>query len=263
MRKDRLQGNTSLGYKECKESISIRIEAHKRYSNFSLEDWLEENLPFRKGDIVLDLGCGSGNFFPAYSSMLGDKGVIIGIDKSSELLAEASDKESDSSKILLECDMDHKLPFVAASFDHVVSTFAIYYADDPVCLLEDIWKVLKAGGRFCFIGPTDKNAAELYQFNKLVFGFDRDEKVDLRTNRLEKEFVSASASIFKNVTTDKIQRKLVFPDKGEFVKYYMATLLFEESVKRSGVKPLTEQLISIDFQSLEISKEMIVVWGRK
>jgi len=56
---------------------------------------------------------------------------------------------------------------------------------------------------------------------------------------------------------------LVFPDKAEFIKYYMATLLFEESVRKTGLKPHAKKLMDIDLDNVEISKEMVVLQGDK
>ncbi|GEM_PF-4093513 len=82
-----------LGYKESIDALSVRIDAHKKFSNFSLEDWLEKNLSFGDGDTILDIGCGSGNFFPVFSRKIGERGVIVGIDQSRELLAKALKSE--------------------------------------------------------------------------------------------------------------------------------------------------------------------------
>lgn len=255
--------NTSLSYNERQDNLSIRIEANKRFSNFDLEDWLDECLPFKPGDIILDIGCGNGNLFRCYSRKLADRGVIVGIDQSKELLSEAIKREGTEPKVLLEWNMNDRFPFIERSFNHVISTFAIYYVDDVRAIIEDIKKVLKLSGEIFLIGPTSNNARELYEFNKKIFNFRRDEKAIRRTNRIEKEFYPAITDIFESVSAEKIPSKLVFPSKVEFITYYMATLLFEESVKKSGFKPNANKLLSFDTPSLEICKEIIVLRGRK
>lgn len=253
--------NSLLGYQEKVDALSIRIKAHKEFSNFSLENWLDVNLPFKEKNVILDIGCGSGNLLPVYANKIGEKGAIVGIDQSPNLLAEASKLKIDTPFVLLEWDMNNRLPFMEKSFDYVISTFAIYYANDVRSILEDIKRVLKLDGQFLLIGPNDNNAAELYQFNKKIFGFDRNETADRRTNRLNKEFYPIAASIFKNVSLQKIDSKLIFPNKHEFVQYYMATLLFEESIKQAGFRLKYEEIMAIDLPSLEVSKEMIALWG--
>lgn len=254
----------SLSYTETPDALSIRIRAHKEYSNFSLEDWLDKNITLREGDAILDLGCGGGNLFPAYSDKIGEKGTIVGIDQSADLLEKANVlKTTSSSIVLLKLDINQPFPLIKESFDHVISTFAIYYVEDPILVLEEIKRILKNTGEIVLIGPADKNAAELYEFNKTVFGFGRDDKVSLRTNRLEKEFYPSVDSLFKCVRLEKIPSKLIFPNKMEFVKYYMATLLFEESAIKTGMKPTMLELLSKELVSTEISKEMVVLRGQK
>ena len=253
----------SIGYQEKFDALAVRIDAHKKYSNFSLEDWLKENLSFEESDIVLDIGCGNGNLFPVYNQFLGKKGIIVGMDKSKELLSLAMACYTLTPKVILKGNMDGYLPFINNHFDYVISTFAIYYAENIDLTLNEIYRVLKPSGQFLFLGPTGENAKELYDFNKVVFGFEKDNKVTKRTNRIEMEFYPRTKIIFQHVTTNRIQRKLVFPDKEKFVEYYMATLLFEESGKKAGRFPDEESLIATEFTTLEISKEMIWLSGTK
>lgn len=262
-RKDICSPEMSLDYNEKADALAIRINAHKKYSNFSLEDWLRENLPFKKSNIILDVGCGNGNFLPTYSELIGETGIIVGLDKSKDIIKEAKTRDIPTPKVIIEADMNSYLPFAAGCFDYVISTFAIYYAKSEDFIYSEVKRVLKMSGQFLFLGPTDKNAKELHNFNKAVFGFKHNNKLKIRTNRLEREFYSHSKNFFHNITIEKIQRKIVFPDKKEFVEYYMATLLFEESVQKAGYLPNKKSLIELTLPSLEISKEMVLLKGEK
>jgi len=253
----------SLCYNEKKDKLKVRIEAHKRFSNFSLEDWIDENFSIKQGDVILDIGCGSGNLFSSYSKKLGTNGLIVGSDKSSELLSEAQQKSVETPTLLLEWDFNNKFPFIEGMFDYIISTFAVYYADNHEFLLKEMKRLLKSSGKVFFIGPSDNNAKELYDFNKKIFGFGRDEKITRRTNRLEKEFYPAFKETFKNVTLDTINSKLTFPTSEEFISYYQATLLFEESIKKYGVESISTDTLSAEVSTLKISKEMIVLCGEK
>lgn len=73
-----MNSDNSLGYDEKRNNLSIRIKAHKKFSNFSLEEWIEKHIPFNPGDIVFDIGCGNGNFSPTYGGEIGLSGVIVG-----------------------------------------------------------------------------------------------------------------------------------------------------------------------------------------
>jgi SAM-dependent methyltransferase len=254
---------SDLGYDEKSDALRIRIEAHKKYSNFSLEDWLAKNLPFAEGDVILDIGCGGGNFFPAYSHKLGREGVIVGVDKGADLLTKARNTAGETPRILLNWDMDQPFPFITESFDHVISSFAIYYARDVAALTKQIRDLLKPGGECLLIGPANQNAAELYEFNMVVFGIGRSEKVGRRTERLEVEFLPAVREEFSSCSSERIDSKLVFPDALEFLKYYRATLLFSESIARSGMPAPNNEVLLSKVACTQVSKEMIVVRGKK
>lgn len=255
--------NTGLGYQETQSALETRIQAHQKYSSFSLEEWVERYLPLSMGEILLDIGCGNGNLFPSYSKKLGNQGVIVGLDQSTNLLSNAAKREGVTPRLLLQWDMNQSFPFVENSFNLVVSFFAIYYADDVERIVTEIKRVLKTEGSLFLIGPTDRNAGELYDFNEKLFGIARDEKINRRTNRLEKEFSHTVQKVFGSIHCDKIPCKLVFPNREEFVRYYLATLLYEESVKKAGTAPTNNDISAIKMPSYEVSKEMIVLYSKK
>ena len=63
------------------------------------DDWrrrLVALLPVRNGDVVLDVGCGTGLCFPRLQSKIGATGRIIGIDESPDMLAIARGHIADS-----------------------------------------------------------------------------------------------------------------------------------------------------------------------
>jgi ubiquinone/menaquinone biosynthesis C-methylase UbiE len=260
-----IENNAShpLGYQETQDALAIRIRAHQEYSNFSLEEWVENNLPLNPGGTLLDIGCGDGNLFPSYAEKLRGRGAIVGGDQSEELLAKAAKRLDSIPTILFRLDMNDSLPFVANSFNIVVSTFAIYYVDDVERIVTDIKRVLAPGGSLILIGPTSQNAIELYSFNEKLFGFGMDEKGARRTDRLEKEFAPALQAVFGDLKIIKIPCKLVFPGREQFIRYYLATLLYQESIKKTGEKPTREELAAAVMPFYEISKEMIVLHGQK
>lgn len=49
----------------------------------------------RRGDIVLDLGCGTGLNFPALAEAVGGEGLVVGIDRSVDMLAMAHRRIAD------------------------------------------------------------------------------------------------------------------------------------------------------------------------
>lgn len=254
-----------IGYNETQNNLNIRIEAHKNFSSFSLEDWLDANLQAREGDHILDIGCGNGNLFPVYLKKLAGRGSITGLDKSKELLLQAQKKVVGIASALLQWDMNIRMPFLENTFDYALSTFAIYYVDDPGAIISNIKEVLKPGGEMFLIGPTENNAKELYEFNDRIFGScqNMNKIAAARTSRLEQEFYPAAEKTFGFAKRYTIPSRLTFPRKSDFLRYYTATLLFEESCKKAGFVPDPGKINAADLASCEISKEMVVIYGEK
>jgi demethylmenaquinone methyltransferase/2-methoxy-6-polyprenyl-1,4-benzoquinol methylase len=51
-----------------------------------------EELPLRRGDVVIDAGCGTGLCFPTLQQRIGPEGTIIGVDAAPDMLAVAADR---------------------------------------------------------------------------------------------------------------------------------------------------------------------------
>jgi SAM-dependent methyltransferase len=53
-----------------------------------------ERLPLRRGDVVLDVGCGTGLCFPFLLERVGPEGAVVGVDASPEMLKVAAERAS-------------------------------------------------------------------------------------------------------------------------------------------------------------------------
>src|SRR5438132_8732398 len=56
---------------------------------------LVSSLPLNRGDVVLDVGCGTGLCLPMLAERVGPTGTVVGIDESPQMLAEAERRVSD------------------------------------------------------------------------------------------------------------------------------------------------------------------------
>lgn len=123
---------------------------------------IEDLAGFKKGEKVLDLGSGTGN----YSIWLAKKGLYVtGVDQSKGMMNIAKKKvEEDNLSIdWIEADAT-QLPFPDGSFDIVISVTAIEFMDDIKGVLMEAKRVLNTNGRL-IIGVLTKNSpwGKLYQ----------------------------------------------------------------------------------------------------
>lgn len=91
---------------------------------------------------ILDVGCGAGDD-AAYFASLGAK--VHGIDASKEMIRHAKTRHPELTDVQV-ADMN-ALPFDDASFDIVVSKYALHYNEDLDEVFTEIARVLKSGGR--------------------------------------------------------------------------------------------------------------------
>jgi SAM-dependent methyltransferase len=95
--------------------------------------------PFRR---ALDLGCGTGRL----TRVLSQRGLTIGIDVSSAMLARARENES----LPLAQGDAFLLPFADASFDAVVALRLMFHFAELGSLLRQVKRVLALGGAVVF-----------------------------------------------------------------------------------------------------------------
>jgi ubiquinone/menaquinone biosynthesis C-methylase UbiE len=103
-------------------------------------------MPVEAGDVVLDLGSGSGYAGRALRETK-DAARSYGLDASPEMARNAREYTEDTRSGFLNGDFEH-LPFADDAIDHCWSMEAFFYARDPDAVLRELVRVLRPGGTF-------------------------------------------------------------------------------------------------------------------
>jgi arsenite methyltransferase len=117
--------------------------------------------PLLEGLEVLDLGCGAGRDAYLLSALVGEGGVVVGVDMTPEQLSVAEryiDYHRDAfgysaanvSFRLGYLERLHELGLTDASFDLIVSNCVINLCADKEAVLREALRVLKPGGELYF-----------------------------------------------------------------------------------------------------------------
>ena len=121
----------------------------------------------RPSQRVLDVGTGTGVVALEAAARVGAEGSVLGIDISEEMLATARAKAArlpQADRVELRRADVQALDLADASFDAVVSLFAIHHLSDPAEALRHMHRVLRPGGRLAVAvgsGPPLVSAAAL------------------------------------------------------------------------------------------------------
>jgi ubiquinone/menaquinone biosynthesis C-methylase UbiE len=255
---------TDLSYRESQTKLETRIRAHKAFANYDIEEWLDRFLESRRQHAVLDIGCGTGNHLGLYLRHVGDGGRVEGIDREPALIQSATETYRAATGVGVRvASMDERLPFEDECFDRVFSNFAIYNARDIRVTLLEIRRVLRGGGEVVLIGPTRRNAFELYEFNKRLTGTAIDEITLIRTDRIRTEVLPIARAVFGLVQAETINSFLTFPTGEEFIKYFKATMLYEEGAEKLGVTDEQMRGALSASRDIVLSKEMVALICRR
>ncbi len=96
------------------------------------------------GHDVLDVGCGTGVLAAASVEWVGHAGSVTGVDVNEDMLDVARAAQGDVSWVSGAAE---SLPFDDASFDRVVSQFALMFFVDPRAAIGEMARVLRPEGK--------------------------------------------------------------------------------------------------------------------
>lgn len=108
-----------------------------------------ENL-IRQGDTVVDLGSGAGNDAFIASKLVGEKGKVIGIDFTPDMIAKAN---ANTAKLhitnieFIEGEIEN-IPLPENSADVVISNCVMNLVEDKAKAYNEVFRILKNGGKF-------------------------------------------------------------------------------------------------------------------
>ncbi len=101
-----------------------------------------------EGKKILEIGCGRGFYLKSFRKLF-PEAEIVGVDKNKKYLAQIRVKGIK----LIEADAQ-KLPLADNYFENVVASEILEHVDDDKKVLEEIWRVLKNGGKTMITVPN-------------------------------------------------------------------------------------------------------------
>ena len=118
-----------------------------------LGDSLISRAAIRRGERVIDVGCGTGATTLELADQVGPEGSVLAIDLSAPMLALArrrsADRGQDNVRFLSADAQSHR--FEAAAYDLLISRFGLMFFSDSVAAFGNLRTALRPSGRLGFV----------------------------------------------------------------------------------------------------------------
>jgi ubiquinone/menaquinone biosynthesis C-methylase UbiE len=131
-----------------------------------------EYAAIKKGDTVVDLGSGAGNDVFIARAITGEKGKVIGIDFTPEMIEKANrnNQKLQYSNVEFKLGEIEEMPLNENTADVVVSNCVLNLVPNKQKAFSEIYRILKPGGHFCVsdivikgnLPENLKKSAEMY-----------------------------------------------------------------------------------------------------
>jgi arsenite methyltransferase len=236
-KQSKAKGNTSCcesssccttDYEVVGEDYS-KIKGYNKDANLGLGCGLPtEHASIKEGDTVVDLGSGAGNDVFIARRIVGEKGKVIGIDMTEEMIEKAKENNVrlGYNNVEFRFGEIENLPITTEQADVVVSNCVLNLVPDKKKAFEEIFRILKSGGHFSVsdivtsgaLPESLKSVAELYA-GCVSGAISKEEYLDI-----------IKLSGFENIKVQK-ERAICLPD--EFLKKYLSENELEDYKKSS------------------------------
>jgi radical SAM protein with 4Fe4S-binding SPASM domain len=182
----------------------------------------------KKGETIVDLGAGGGIDCFIAAKKLGKNGKVIGIDMTDEMLEKARESAKKVATVLgydvveFRAGNIMELPVESNSVDLVISNCVINLTEDKSKVLEEIYRILKPGGRFIISDiVSDKPVPGYLKRDKELWNACLSGALtDMKFTEITENAGFSNVNMTKNYLYKKV----------EFIEFYSITL--------KGTKPL-------------------------
>ena len=160
--------------------------AHREYFNRLAPEWNNQieddpllidhliNFVVKRGEMVLDIGCGTGRMSKYIAGIVGEEGLVVAEDISERMLEEGK-KEIGNSQILWLCDDVSMLSLKENTFDKIICFSSFPHFLNKLAALKEMRRVLVPSGRLLILHTS--SSEELNRFHSSLDGIVKHDRL--------------------------------------------------------------------------------------
>lgn len=215
------------------KKLEIRIETHKQFSTYDINDWILSCVQPCNNEKLLDIGCGTGEQILSFTKNCGTLSKILAIDASAESLKIVEKKclEKNIEKLqTIQDNMDNipKLLKNTEKFDLIISCFALYYSKNIPEIISCIKNLLSTRGRFFVCGPMEGNNSELIEFHSQIL----KSPIESTDFPMTKTILPEIKKNFSIIEEFNFSNPLHFPDPNSLIQYWKSYYLYNQYIEK-------------------------------
>ena len=214
-----------LKEKQYKKSrwLEARIAIHKRFGTDkqSFHEWVWDHLDVKRPVSILDVGCGTAQFWNENYNKLPNGSTLLLTDFSEGMIEKAK-KHVIGKKIAFEVAEIENLPYDDNNFDIVMCHHVVYHADDKDKALKELKRVVKKDGIVTITTNNKNHMLNIYEIGKsLDKNFPTDRNIDSFTGEIADRMLP---HYFRDVIKHTSNELLKVTDADVMIDYVKSTV---------------------------------------
>ena len=221
------------------KKLQNRLNLNSKLGSKDLTKWLFERYKIKKNDVILELGCGIGNHVLKHSKIVEKNGLVLATDYSGKSLRVLK-KKIKSKNIIIKCismdDIPSYLKNEKVKFDKIISSYALYYAKNPIKVIKECSKFLKPKGKFLITAPCYPHTLTEFALKQKTLPVIAKRYIDFSSKQLEVflKLAKCKAKIYNFKNTLKF-RKL-----NDLLDFYRSTVFYNKKSEFSLINLYTK-----------------------